>query len=201
MIRPVILLAAAALAAPALAQPAPLAQIQQHLRAVSTMTADFAQTDRNGRTVTGTLTLKQPGRVRFQYAKGIPLLIVGDGKALTMIDYSVKQVSRWPIGSSPLSVLVDPARDLASFAKVVPSGRPDLLLIEGRDAKHPEFGTISIAFARAAGAPGGLRLEGWSVLDAQGNRSAVRLSNQRFGGAIDDKAFRWTDPRNRGPRS
>src|SRR3546814_1538988 len=67
------------------------------------MIADFAQTDRNGQTLTGRLTIKQPGKIRFQYQKGVPLLIVGDGKALTMIDYEVRQVQRWPIGNSPRS--------------------------------------------------------------------------------------------------
>ncbi|PTQ13404.1 cell envelope biogenesis protein LolA [Sphingomonas oleivorans] len=185
--------------APAPAQTSSLQQISQHLRGVNTMTADFAQTDRNGKTLTGALTLKRPGRIRFQYQKGVPLLIVGDGKALTMIDYQVRQVSRWPIGNSPLSVLLDPSRDLSRYAKLVPSGDPNLLLLEGRDPKHPEFGTITIAFAKSASAPAGLLLQGWSVLDAQGNRSMVRLSNQRFNVPVSDKTFRWNDPRAKGP--
>src|SRR4051812_43131466 len=89
-------------ASPAEAQQSELAQVNAYIRAVTSMTADFAQTDRNGRVITGKLTLKQPGKIRFQYQKGVPLLIVGDGKALTMIDYEVRQVQRWPIGSSPL---------------------------------------------------------------------------------------------------
>jgi outer membrane lipoprotein-sorting protein len=195
-------LGAAVLApAPALAQPAPLAQVQQHLRAVDTMVADFVQTDRMGKSVSGTITLKRPGRIRFQYQKGVPLLVVGDGKALTMIDYSVKQVSRWPIGNSPLSVLLDPNRDLSRFARVLPASDPRALLVEARDPKHPEYGTITIGFARAASAPAGLMLQGWSVLDAQNNRTTVRLSNQRFNLPVSDKAFRWSDPRPQGPRN
>ena len=191
-----------ALAAPA-PSPAPVAaadsleQVSRHLRAVSTMTADFAQTDRNGKSLTGTLTLKRPGRIRFQYQKGVPLLVVGDGKALTMIDYSVNQVSRWPIGNSPLSVLLDPSKDLSRYARIIPGGDPDLLLVEGNDPKHPDFGTITMAFGRSAGTPGGLVLHGWTVLDAQHNRSTVRLSNQRLNVPVSDDAFRWTDPRPR----
>ena len=191
---------AIAAAAPVIAAQSPLAQVSAHLRAVDTMTADFAQTDRNGRTVGGQLTLKRPGKIRFQYQKGVPLLVVGDGKALTMIDYSVRQVSRWPIGNSPLSVLLDPAKDITHFARLLPSTDPDMLLVQGRDPKHPEFGTITIAFAKAASAPAGLRLEGWTVLDAQNNRSTVRLSNQRFNVPVSDKSFRWSDPRPQGPR-
>jgi outer membrane lipoprotein-sorting protein len=116
--------AAALIAAPAVAQTGDLALVQAHLRAVTTMTAAFAQTDRNGRTLTGTITLKQPGKVRFQYQKSVPLLIVGDGKALTMIDYQVAQVSRWPVRNSPLGLLLDPSKDISRYAHLVP-GTPD----------------------------------------------------------------------------
>jgi outer membrane lipoprotein-sorting protein len=200
MIRPFLLAPLAVmLAVPAAAETDPLAQVSQHLRAVTTMTASFIQTDRDGKQLGGTLTLKRPGRIRFQYQKGVPLLIVGDGKALVMIDYSVAQVSRWPIGNSPLSVLLDPSRDLSRVGHVVPSPDPDLLLVQGRDAKHPEFGTITIAFARVASAPAGLQLRGWTVIDAQNNRSIVQLSNQRFNVPVSDDSFRWNDPRKKGP--
>ncbi len=204
-LNPRLIALAAALAEPAAIHAAAptaqsLSQVSDHLRAVNTMTADFIQTDRNGKSLTGTLTLKRPGRIRFQYQKGVPLLIVGDGKALTMIDYSVRQVSRWPIGNSPLGILLDPSRDLTRFARLIPQDDDRVLLVEAKDPKHPEYGTITIAFARLAGAPAGLMLRGWSTLDAQGNRSTLQLTNQRFNVAVDDKAFRWTDPRPAGPR-
>lgn len=196
------LISALAIATPSVvvAAPVQLAAVSAHLRAVTTMTADFTQTDRNGKSIGGKLLLKRPGHVRFQYAAGVPLLIVGDGKALTMIDYSVRQVSRWPIGNSPLSVLTNPRADLARFAALAPSQDPDMVLVNARDPKHPEFGTITIAFSKRGGAPAGLMMEGWTVLDAQGNRSTIRLANQRFNVPISDQAFRWRDPRPQGPR-
>ncbi|WP_294395638.1 outer membrane lipoprotein carrier protein LolA [uncultured Sphingomonas sp.] len=190
---PLVLLAAA----PVSAATGVLGQVQTHLRAVETMTADFTQTDQRGKTLTGTLTLKRPGRVRFQYQKGVPLLVVGDGKALIMIDYQVAQVSRWPIGNSPLSILLDPNRDLSGIAKVLPNAPAGRILIEGRDPKHPEIGTITIGFTQAPTAPGGLMLAGWTVLDAQGNRSTLVLSNQRFNVPVSDRTFLWRDPRPR----
>src|ERR687897_557332 len=113
---------------------APLASA--HLKAVDTMTAGFSQTDRKGQTLNGTLTMKRPGKVRFQYQKGVPLLIVGDGKALTMIDYQVKQVQRWPIGNSPLGALLDPKRDVARYGKLQPTNDPNVVSIEVRDSAH-----------------------------------------------------------------
>ena len=185
---------------PAAAQQAPgeLDRVNAYIRGVTTMTADFVQTDRTGQTLSGKLTIKQPGKVRFQYQKGVPLLIVGDGKALTMIDYEVRQVQRWPIGNSPLGALLDPKKDMSRFGKLVQTGDPNVVSVQARDPKRPEFGTITMIFERDAGGPAGLQLYGWVALDSQNNRTTVRLSNQRYGGSVSDSAFRWTDPRPKG---
>lgn len=191
-------------AAPAQSQGNPaqgdLAQVSAYIRSVKTMTANFTQTDKFGQTLTGKLTLKQPGKIRFQYQKGVPMLIVGDGRALTVIDYEVRQVQRWPIGNSPLGALVDPSRDIARFSRVIQTGDPRVLTIEARDPKRPEFGVITLVFNRVTGAPAGLQLYGWVARDAQNNNTAVRLSAQRYGVAVDDAAFKWRDPRAPGPR-
>ena len=192
---PLALAAGFAVAPPAAAQTSELAQVQAHLKAVNSMTANFAQTDRAGKTLTGKLTLKQPGKVRFQYEKGVPILLVADGKSLWFIDYEVKQVERWPIGGAPLSVLIDPSKDISRIAKVLPSADERILLVQARDPKRPEYGTITLAFAKVAGAPAGLRLEGWVALDSQNNRTTVRLDNQRYNVAVADNSFRWNDPR------
>ena len=187
-----------AAAAPAHAQTG-LAQVQAHLRAVQTMTAGFSQTDARGRTLRGTLTIKRPGRIRFDYGRAANMLIVGDGRALTFLDYSVNQQQRWPINDSPLSVLLNPNQDLARFARVIQDD-PRTLLLQARDPRRREFGTITISFAKSASAPGGLILQGWTTLDAQNNRTTIRLSNQRFNVPVADSVFRYNDPRRRGPR-
>lgn len=186
------------LAAPLLvaAAPAPeLDQVQQHLKAVASMTAAFSQEDRNGKVLTGTMTLKRPGKIRFQYEKGVPQLIVADGNSLYFIDYQVRQVQRWPIGNSPLRVLLDPNRDMSSYATVKPTADPRIVSVEVHDTKHPEYGRITLVFQKDAAAPAGLKLQGWVALDAQNNRTTIRLSNQRFNAPVADSSFRWTDPR------
>lgn len=195
--------AAAALALPPaalLAQPAsPLAQVEAHLQAVQTMTASFSQTDRRGRTLTGTMTLKRPGRVRFEYQKGTPFLVVADGKRLAMVDYETRRVESWPIGNSPLGVLLNARPDLSRIARVTRNDS-QTLLVSARDPKRPEFGTITVGFAKVAGAPSGLMLQGWTMLDSQNNLTTVKLANQRFNIAVADSAFRYADPRRRGPK-
>jgi len=188
------------LALPAVAaqsQPSQLNEAVAALRAISTMRADFTQTDRNGQTVGGVLTLKRPGRIRFQYEDGVPLLIVGNGSSLTMIDYEVNQVQRWPIKNSPLGALLDPNRDVARYGTLKPTGNPDVVSVEVRDTEHPEYGMITLIFIRKPSAPGGLELVSWVALDSQNKRTTIRLTNQRYGIAVPENTFRWNDPRPR----
>ena len=165
------------------------------LRGISTMTADFTQTDRNGATIPGKLYLKRPGKIRFEYAPSAKMLVVSNGKSLYLVDYEVKQVQRWPIGNSPLGALLDPNRDVKAYGKLVPTENPNVVSVEVRDRKRPEYGMITLIFIRDASAPGGLRLTNWVALDAQNHRTTVRLSNQAFGSAIADSKFTFTDPR------
>lgn len=202
--RPVIagLLAAAAVplavAIPSLAAAAADAKVDQAvaaLRAISTLKADFVQSDRNGQRLGGVLTLKRPGKIRFEYEKGVNVLIVSNGSSLNFIDYDVRQVERWPIKNSPLGALLDPNRDVGQYGKLVPTSSDDVISIEARDPKKPEYGMMTLIFVKNAAAPGGLELVSWVQLDSQNKRTTVRLSNHRYGVAVPDSTFKWTDPR------
>ena len=191
-------IAAMLAAAPAQAS---LPEVAAHLKATQTMTADFTQTAANGSVARGKLTLARPGKVRFQYEPSVPLLVVADGRSLTMIDYEVAQVSKYPIRNTPLAVLLDSSVDLSKYGRLLPpnqGGQPGFVTIEAKDRKHPEYGTLTLFFERDAKAPAGLALAAWRVLDAQGNVTQVQLSNVRFNVPVDNNSFRYRDPRNRG---
>jgi outer membrane lipoprotein-sorting protein len=182
--------------APAMAQDAvDLAGAVAALRAISTLRADFVQSDTKGQRVRGVLTLKRPGKIRFQYEKGVPMLIVADGRALTFVDYEVRQVQRWPIRNSPLGALLDPGRDVSKYGRLVPSSSDRIVSVEVRDRAQPEYGVITLIFTRKADAPGGLELSSWASLDSQKRRTIVSLSNQQYGLAVPDNTFRYNDPR------
>lgn len=170
-------------------------RVVAHMQSVGTMTSTFTQTHRRGSTLSGKLLLKRPGHIRFEYQKGVPLLIVGDGKSLTMVDYEVRQVQRWPIRNSPLAALLDPGQDLRRYGKLVETSTDDVISVEVRDPKRPEFGVITMVFVRQAGAPGGLTLNGWVALDSKNNRTSVRLGNVKYNGNVPNSAFTWKDPR------
>ena len=172
-------------------------QVETHLAAAQSMTANFTQTDAKGRSLSGTLQLKRPGRIRFEYGRGANMLLVGNGKTLTFIDYEVGQKSSWEIAKSPLSVLLSSRPDLNRIARVVPTKNDRILVIRARDARRPEFGTLILGFIKSPAAPGGLLLQGWTAIDAQNKRTKVVLSNQRYNVAVPEGAFTYREPKKR----
>lgn len=175
-----------------------LTEVTNHLKAVKTMRANFVQTNRLGQRVNGTMIMRRPGKVRFEYKNDQSLLIVADGNSLNMIDYEVNQVQRWPIKNSPLSALLDSNRDLTRFGKIIPTKNENVISVEVRDPKRPEYGVITMFFNRQASAPAGLNLAGWVALDSKNNRTTVQLDNVKFNTAVSNSAFKWRDPRRRG---
>jgi outer membrane lipoprotein-sorting protein len=194
VLAPVAVVATIAAPAPA-ATSGELTAVEASLAATQSMTADFLQTDGKGRQLAGTLSLKRPGKIRFAYGGGVNMLLVANGQTLSFIDYDVGQKSSWPIAKSPLAVLLSPQPDLGRIARIVPSVSPSVIVVRARDARRPEFGTLVMAFQRAPGVPGGLRLEGWTAIDAQNKKTTVRLSNQRYNVAVPDSAFTYAEPK------
>ena len=86
---------------------------------VQSMTANFVQTDASGRSAAGTLQLKRPGQVRFEYGSG-DLLLVANGKTLSFIDYQVGQKSSWPLGGRRCGAAFG-SPDFNGKAEILPS--------------------------------------------------------------------------------
>jgi outer membrane lipoprotein-sorting protein len=193
--RVLVPIAVVAAAAPAAAAESPdMARLKAHLSSVQSMTASFVQTDARGRSAAGTLQLKKPGRVRFQYGSG-DLVLVADGKTLTMVDYQVGQKSSWPLSKTPLGVLLSGSPDLKGRAQIVPSSDPHVVSVSARDPS--QYGSLTLVFLRSGSAPGGLQLYGWTAIDAQNRRTTVKLSNVRYNVSVPASAFSYAEPKKR----
>jgi outer membrane lipoprotein-sorting protein len=153
-------------AAPAAAaESADMAHLKAHISSVQTMTARFTQIDAKGRTSTGSMQLKRPGKVRFQYGSG-DLLLVADGRNLYVLDYQ---------------------------AQIVPGSDSRIVTVRARDPA--QYGSLTLVFMRNASAPGGLQLYGWTALDGQNRRTTVKLSDVRYNVAVPESAFTFREPK------
>ncbi|HET7316578.1 MAG TPA: outer membrane lipoprotein carrier protein LolA [Sphingomicrobium sp.] len=174
-----------------------LGKIEAHLSRVDTMTANFTQTDSKGRTLKGTLQLKRPGHIRFDYGR-TNVLVVADGRKLVFLDYDVGQKSSWDLDKTPLGILLSSHPDLNRIARVLPSDDPRIVVVRAVDPSHTEFGKLILAFIRDGSAPGGLKLYGWTAVDAQGKQTMVKLSNQQYNVPVPSSAFTYAEPKKGG---
>jgi outer membrane lipoprotein-sorting protein len=139
----------------------------------------------------GSMHLKRPGKLRFDYGKDSPLLLVSDGKILTFVDNDVKQVTRWPIKDTPLGILVAGKVDLNKDLKITRMIRGGgLLRVTVKDPKHADQGFITLIFNAAP-----LDLRAWEVTDQQGLLTRVTLMNPEKNLALNDNLFTFKDPR------
>lgn len=181
------------LAAPVLAaESADMARLSAHIAGVRTMTANFLQIDARGRSASGKMELERPGKVRFEYGSG-DLLLVANGKSLTLVDYQVGQKSSWPLGRTPLGVLLSNSPDLKGRAQVVPSANPNVVSVRARDPS--QYGSLTLVFLRSGSAPGGLQLYGWTAIDGQNHQTTVKLSDVRYNVAVSESAFTYAEPK------
>jgi outer membrane lipoprotein-sorting protein len=176
----------------AAADSADMAHLKAHISGVRTMTADFVQTDARGRSSAGKMLLERPGKVRFEYGSG-DLLLVANGKTLTLIDYQVGQKSSWPLNRTPLGVLLSNSPDLKGRAQIVPGGNPNVVSVRARDPS--QYGSLTLVFMRSGSAPGGLQLYGWTAIDGQNRRTTVKLTDVRYNVAVPGSAFTYGEPK------
>jgi outer membrane lipoprotein-sorting protein len=185
--------AAIVVAAPAIASDsADMAKLKAHISGVHTMTADFTQTDSRDRSSAGKMILERPGKVRFEYGSG-DLLLVANGKTLTLIDYQVGQKSSWPLNRTPLGVLLSSSPDLKGRAQIVPGSNSNVVSVRARDPS--QYGSLTLVFLRSGSAPGGLQLYGWTAIDGQNRRTTVKLSNVRYNVDVPASAFTYREPK------
>lgn len=176
--------------------------IERYLNDVQSMEADFIQQAPDGVVTEGKLSLERPGKLRFEYKGDIPLLVVSDGSTLTFVDYDVKQVTRWPIGETPLGILVARNIDLTSDLDTTVTRGPDKLIrVKVVDPKRADQGFMTLIFEDRP-----LALRAWEVTDPQGFETKVTILNPVYNTDIADALFTYKDPRNmpfsgrRGPR-
>jgi outer membrane lipoprotein-sorting protein len=97
---------------------ADLKRVSTYLNTLRSVQGRFTQVNSDGKTVQGQFYLKKPGRIRFEYDKPNPTLVVADGTTLAVLNGSLKTTDRYPITNSPLRLLLSDNMDLSLDPRV-----------------------------------------------------------------------------------
>ncbi len=172
------------------ADQASLSGISRYLNGLRTLKGRFLQVGPDGATTQGTVWLDRPGRMRFQYDKPSPLLLVAGHGTVVFHDSQLDQTTNIPVGQTPLGLLLADTISLSGDVTLTdferPPGRLQLTLVR---TKSPGEGSLTLMLNADP-----LALTGWSVVDAQGRETRLRLSAVQPGGTFDQSLFTFVDP-------
>jgi len=165
-------------------------EIEQYINSIRTLQARFVQNNPNGSVVQGTLYLRRPGRMRFEYDPPSKLKVVADGTQVTLWDPATRDFGQWPIGWTAASFLVRDQLRLSGDLTVQSLQRAgDGLQLTVVQTKKPQDGKIIVRLAENP-----LTLRGWSIIDNRGNKVDVALVDVRSGVQLADSLFKYDGP-------
>jgi outer membrane lipoprotein-sorting protein len=172
------------------ADEATLVQVGKYLNSLKSLKGRFLQVGPDGKTTQGTMWLERPGRMRFQYDKPSPLLLVAGNGIVTFYDSQLGQTTNMSVGQTPLGLLLADTITLSGDVTVTDFQRQQgQLFITLVRTKTPGDGSLTLMLNTDP-----LALVGWSVVDAEGRETRLRISNIQLGGTFDESLFHFTDP-------
>lgn len=175
-----------AAALPAAAEKLPLNAISSYLNAMKTAQGDFTQINDDGSISTGTIYIKRPGKVRFEYnAPDTGIVIAGSNTVVIYDKKSNQPAETYPLSKTPLSIILAENVNLGQ-ARMVTGHSYDgtSTTVRAQDPEHPEYGNIELKFT---GNP--VELRQWVINDGNGSQTTVVLGELKKGGALANSIF------------
>lgn len=179
--------AASLAASPALAEALSLDAISSYLNGIQTATTAFTQVNDDGSLSTGTLYIKRPGRMRFEYNPPVDLLVMAGGGQVGIFDgkSNLKKAERYPLSRTPLNLILERNVNLAARNMVVGHDYDGTAtVVTAQDPKHPEYGTIQLKFTAKP-----IELRQWIIRDGQGATTTVILGQLAKGSDLPSTLF------------
>ncbi len=171
---------------PAFADALSLNAISQYLNSLSTAQSRFTQVNADGSTATGTLYIKRPGRIRFEYDKPNPALVMAGGGQVAVFDNkSNMPPEQYPLSRTPLNLILERNVDLSRRGMVTGFQYDGTYtIVVAQDPKQPEYGSIALLFTGPQ-----VQLRQWIITAGDGTRTTVRLDGLQPVGGLGANLF------------
>ncbi|MFC6641903.1 LolA family protein [Sulfitobacter profundi] len=135
---------------------------------------------------TGTIYIKRPGKVRFEYNAPDSGLVVAGANTVVIYDKKSNQPAEtYPLARTPLSIILAENVNLGR-AKMVTGHSYDgtATTVTAQDPANPQYGNIQMKFT---GNP--VQLRQWIINDGNGSATTVVLGDMQVGGNISNSLF------------
>lgn len=161
-------------------------QLNDYINSFKTMRGDFTQISPKGQSIRGVLMLEKPGMIRFDYAPPSPLLIVSDGRWLTIKNKDKEKGDQVPLRSTPLRLIVADKIDLLAETEVLGVEQADgVISVALADKKDRSSGHIVLTYDSKLNV-----LQQWVIVDGKGRRTTVQFANLEMDVKLNRKLFK-----------
>ncbi|WP_419906961.1 outer membrane lipoprotein carrier protein LolA [Hoeflea sp.] len=164
----------------------PTAQkIADHFSSVKTMTGEFVQFGPSGQQIGGKFFIERPGKLRFNYEDPSPVRVIADGKSVVIGNRKLQTWDIYPLGKTPLKLLLSERINLGGDTVKSVTVEPDLTTIVLGNKSIFGDSTITMMFDSKT-----YELRQWTITDAQGKGTTVMIFNVRTDVRFADNVFK-----------
>ena len=153
---------------------ATIERINAYFNSFKAMTGSFVQVDPDGTRKKGAFYILKPGRVLFEYDPPSQVVLVADGRSVSVRDRRLKTQDITPLSQTPLRFLLAENMDLARNGNVTGVYQDDVFATVVLEEKQPMVGTYRLMIMFDAKT---MQLKQWTVTDPQGFDTTVAVSN------------------------
>ncbi len=163
-----------------------LQQISDYLNRLTTATGSFTQLNPDNTRSQGNFMIKRPGRMRFEYAKPNPALVVaGEGQVAVFDKKSSAGPQSFPLIVTPLNIILKKHVNLDTSGMILAHVEDGpLTKITAQDPKHRKYGKIQLAFSANP-----VTLRQWTTTDQSGRKTTVILGALDRTSQLQDSLF------------
>ncbi|MCP5083814.1 MAG: hypothetical protein GY948_19175 [Alphaproteobacteria bacterium] len=156
-----------------------------------TLTGQFVQVGPRGNISNGTFYISKPGKMRFEYNPPSPYLIVSDGTWVVIMNRKNKRTDHYPLSSTPLQLVLSKNVDLMKQARILGVKTEDgsiKLTLAAKNKAVPGKLTLTYSEERS-------EIQEWAVIDGEGRRTTISLSEMSSGGNHAASLFKVKRPK------
>ena len=160
-------------------------QINAYINGLESLKGRFTQIGPSGEFAEGDFYLQRPGRMRFEYAPPNPILVIADGFWVGIEDRQLRSTQKYPLITTPLSLLLGNHVDLLKEARIVgfeDRGGDIAVTVVALSGTTP--GELTLIFGGPI-----FSLKQWTVVDAQGLTTQVAVFDLVLGLDLNPKLF------------
>jgi outer membrane lipoprotein-sorting protein len=164
-----------------------LGRVSAYLTGVQNLSANFVQTESDGRRSTGRVYMQKPGKMRLEYDPPNPTEIVADGTEVAVRDRQAATGYIFSLAQTPLRFLLADKVDLLQDARVVAVTGDDLFVTISIEQTDSAMGANRLTMKFGAK---DFTLKQWTISDAQGFDTTIAVSKLDSTKSTDPNLFR-----------